>query len=129
LPQYWRVAIIGDAAVLADDNWNIRDVYRFDEFSEHDREVIHQWNQDHPDFLRGVLGSFGVRLETSDLDRRLEPGMVVDPALRDRARPAPEDLVSRLTPTPEGWRYMVIGDRLVLVDREWRIRRSYHFEH
>jgi hypothetical protein len=128
LPRYWRVVVIGDHAVLVDADWNVRDVFHFENFDEHDRQVIQDWNRDHPDFVRGLLGTFGVRIDEGDLDRRLQVGAVVDQDLRDHARPAPEDLVSRLSPAPRDWRYVIIGDRLCLVDRDWRVRESFHFE-
>jgi hypothetical protein len=53
---------------------------------------------------------------------------VVDEGLQSRG-PAPEDLVDRLTAPPRDWRYVVIGDRLCLVDRDWRIHESFRFQH
>jgi hypothetical protein len=128
LPRYWRVVVVGDHAVLVDADWNVRDVFHFENFDDHDRQVIRDWNRDHPDFVRGLLGSFGVRIDEADLDRRLQVGQVVDPELRDHAHPVPDELAARLTPAPRDWRYMVIGDRLCLVDRDWRIRESFRFE-
>lgn len=128
LPRYWRVVAMGDHILLVDDEWNVRDVIHLDQFNDHDREVIRDWNRDHPDFVRGILGNFGLRIDTGDLDRRLQVGMIVDTDLRDHARPVPEELSSRLSPQPRDWQYVVIGDRLCLVDRNWRVRESFHFE-
>ena len=129
LPPGWRYAMIGYNVAIVDRDWTIRDVFHFDQFNDNDRQVIREWNQQHPDAVRQFLGNFGVRIDNDDLDRRLQVGNVVDSDLQDRARPAPEDLVSRLNPTPRGWRYSIIGDRLVLVDRDWRIHESFNFQH
>jgi hypothetical protein len=128
LPRYWRYTIVADHIMIVDDEWRIRDIYHFDEFSDHDRQVIRQWNQQHPDVLRGILGGFGVRIDDGDLDRRLQVGAIVDQDLARRARPAPDDLVQQLSPQPRDFRYVIIGDRLVLVDRDWRVHESFHFE-
>ena len=128
LPRYWRYVIVADHMMIVDDDWRIRDIYHFDEFSDHDRQVIREWNQEHPDVLRGILGGFGIRVDAGDLDRRLQVGAVVDEDLARRARPAPDDLVRQLSPQPRDFRYVIIGDRLVLVDRDWRVHESYHFE-
>ena len=129
LPREWRYMMIGYNVCMVDGDWNIRDVFHFDQFNDHDREAIRDWNRDHPDALKQVLGGFGVRMDNEDLDRRLQVGATVDPGLRDRARPAPDDLADRLSAPPRGWHYVTIGDRLCLVDRDWRIHESFHFEH
>lgn len=129
LPRYWRYVMIGYNVCIVDDNWTVRDIFHFDQFNDHDREVIRDWNRDHPNDLKQFLGGFGVHMDNGDLDRRLAVGIVVDPDLRDKSRPAPEDLANRLSPPPRGWRYVVIGDRLCLVDRDWRVHESFHFSH
>lgn len=129
LPRDWRYVMVGYNVAIVDRDWTVRDVFHFDQFSDNDRRAIRQWNQDHPDAVRQFLGNFGVRIDNSDLDRRLQVGNEVDPDLQSRAHPAPDDLVSRLTPTPRGWHYTIIGDRLLLVDRDWRIHESFHFQH
>lgn len=128
-PEYWHVVVMGDHAVLIDDNWNVRDFFHFEQFGDHDRQVVHEWNRDHPDYARGLFANFGVRIDDGDLDRRLQVGLVVDRDLQRRAQNAPPDLVSRMNPTPRDTRYLVIGDRLCLIDRQWRVRQSFHFEH
>lgn len=129
LPHDWRYMMIGYNVAIVDRDWTIRDVFHFDQFNDHDREVIRDWNRDHPDALKGILGGFGVHIDNGDLDRRLQVGTVVESDLRNRARPAPEELVNRLSPPPRDWRYVIIGDRLCLVDRDWRVHESFHFEH
>ena len=129
LPRDWRYMRVGYNVIIVDRDQTVRDVFHFDQFNDRDRETIRQWNQDHQSAVNQFLGNFGVRVEQGDLDRRLQVGNVVDQDLQSRARPAPEDLANRLSPPPRDWRYMVIGDRLVLVDRDWRIHQSYHFQH
>lgn len=129
LPQYWRYVMLGYNICIVDADWTIRDVYHFDQFNDRDRRTIEDWNRDHPDALKQFLGGFGVRIDNGDLDRRLQVGNVVDPDLRDRARPAPRELEDRLSVPPREWRYVIIGDRLCLVDRDWRVHESFHFQH
>ena len=129
LPRDWRYMMVGYNVCIIDRDWTVRDVFHFDQFNDRDRETIEEWNRDHPDAVKQILGGFGVRIENGDMDRRLQVGNVVDPDLRDRARPAPEDLASRLSSPPRDWRYVVIGDRLCLVDRDWRVHESFHFQH
>jgi len=68
-------------------------------------------------------------VNNDDLDRRLQVGNTVDPDLQNHARPVPDDLQNQLSPSPRRWHYTVIGDRLLLVDRDWRIHESFHFQH
>ena len=118
LPQHWRYVMLGYNVCIVDDNWTIHDVFT-DQFNDHDRRVIQDWNRDHPDAVKQFLGGFGVRIDNGDLDRRTQVGMILDPDLQDRARPAPEELVNRLNVPPRDWRYVVVGDRLCLVDDHW----------
>ncbi len=129
LPQYWRYVMLGYHLCIVDDNWTIRDVYHFDQFSDRDRDAVTEWNRNHTSAVNQILGGFGVHVDQGDLDRRLQVGATVDNDLQGRARPAREDLTSRLSVPPRGWRYVVIGDRLCLVDRDWRVHESFHFQH
>ncbi len=128
LPEDWRYVMLGYNVVILSRDGDVRDVYHFDQFDQQDRQAIREWNQNHPNALNQFLGNFGVHVNDNDLDRQLQVGEVVDPDLQRRSRPAPEDLVQRLTPAPRGWRYVVIGDRLCLVDRDWRVHESFHFQ-
>jgi hypothetical protein len=128
LPQYWRYVMLGYNVCIVDDNWTIHDVFHMDQFNDHDRRVIQDWNRDHPDAVRQFLGGFGVRIDDGDLDRRTQVGMVLDSDLQNRTRPAPEELVNRLDVPPRDWRYVVVGDRLLLIDRHWRVHESFHFQ-
>jgi len=139
LPPDWQYERVGYNVCIVDRDGTIRDRYHFDRdqyndqsrfhFSEHDRQVMGDWNRDHQNAVNQFLNNFGMRMENDDLDRRLQVGNTVDPDLRDRGRPAPESLVEQLSTPPPGWHYVVIGDRLCVVDREWRIHESYHFQH
>jgi hypothetical protein len=129
LPRDWRYMMIGYNVAIVDRDWTIRDVYHLDQFSDQDRRAIQDWNRNHPDAMKQILGGFGVRVDNGDLDRRLEVGNVVDPDLQNRARPAPDELANHLSVPPRGWRYVIIGDRLCLVDRDWRIHESFNFQH
>lgn len=129
LPSGWRYVRIGYHVCILDRDETIRDVFDFDRFDNRDRDTIQQWNNSHQNAVNQFLQNFGVRMQQGDLDQRLQVGNVVDEDLQSRAQRAPEDLVQRLSPPPRGWRYLVIGDRLILVDRDWRIHESYNFQH
>jgi len=128
IPDDWRYMMIGYNVVIMEPDGDVRDVYHFDQFSDRDRQEIREWNQNHPNALNQFLRNFGMQVNDGELDQRLQVGDVVTPDLQQRSRPAPEELVERLTPVPRDWQYVVIGDRLCLVDRDWRVHESFHFQ-
>lgn len=139
LPRGWEYRRIGYNICIVDRDSSIRDVYRFERgsdrdgdrgrFTERDRDAIRDWNRDHQNAVNQLLGAVGVRVDNADLDHRLQVGNRVDEDLQSSARPAPGDLLQRLSPLPRDWRYIVIGDRLLIVDRDWRIRDAARFSH
>ena len=58
----------------------------------------------------------------------MHEGFVLTPEMRGAWRPVPHELLERLGPVPPRWRYMVLGEHVVLVDAGWRIRDVLHFE-
>jgi len=124
LPRGWRYVMLGYNICIVDAGWTIRDVFHFDPFEERDRDAIEHWSRDHPNALSQRAGG-GVQVDNANVDRLLQVGTVLAADLRAEARAAPEDLVSRLSAVPVDWRYVVIGDRLCLVDEDWRLHEAF----
>jgi hypothetical protein len=64
----------------------------------------------------------------SDYENRLQPGYVFDDDMRRMSRPAPIELTRGFGVAPSGYRYVVIGGHVVLVDGEYRVHDAIHFE-
>jgi Ni/Co efflux regulator RcnB len=95
-------------------------------FSDHDKQAAHDWVTKHHDNLPA-----GFREEdklTPEFEGRLTVGTVLDRDLRAKIRPVPEDLLATLTPPPAGYRYLIIGDHIVLVDEGWHVQDVLHLE-
>jgi len=63
-----------------------------------------------------------------DYERRIQPGYVLDPDMRRMMRPAPEDMIVGMGRPPRGYRYVVIGGHVVLVDSGYRVHDAIHLE-
>jgi hypothetical protein len=61
-------------------------------------------------------------------ETRLQPGYVLDRDMRRMSRPAPDAMIGGLGRAPSGYRYIVIGRHLVLVDNRYRVHDTIHFE-
>ncbi len=55
------------------------------------------------------------------IERQLRPGWIVEPAYRQQLYPVPVVLVRRFAPPPEGFRYVIFGGRVLLVDPGYRV--------
>jgi Ni/Co efflux regulator RcnB len=62
----------------------------------------------------------------NDYESRLRPGYVLDNDMRRMSRPAPSDLTRGLGRAPRGYRYIIIGGHVVLVDNGYRVHDSIH---
>jgi len=95
-------------------------------FDDHDRDSMREWyrvHHEHP--------PRGFRVEdrlSPELERQLTVGFVLTPEFRRRIVTCPEDLCGRLPAPPRGYRYVVIGGHVCLVDRDWRVADVVHFE-
>jgi len=92
-------------------------------FSGHDRRVAYDYALHHQDEL-------GFRHEdrvAPEYESRLRAGYVLDEGFV-MCRPAPPDLVGVLGPCPPGYRYVVIGRHVCLIDNEHRIHDTIHLE-
>ena len=64
----------------------------------------------------------------NDYENRLQPGSVLDEDMRRMSRPAPDEMTRGLGRAPHGYRYVVIGGHVVLVDDGYRVHDAIHFE-
>jgi Ni/Co efflux regulator RcnB len=99
-----------------------RDRHDHDRFDDRDRQVARDWYRDHHDAFRHDEGRYWHR----EWEPNIREGYVLTPEMRAGIRPVPRDL--RLPPPPPGYRYVMIGDHIVLVDRGYRIHDVLHFE-
>jgi hypothetical protein len=95
-----------------------------DRFDDHDRAAAHDWYHDHHTYFRHDEG----RYWHGEWEPNIHEGFVFTPEMRRAFRPVPHELLVRLGPAPHGWRYVVIGDHVCLVDADWRIHDVLHFE-
>ncbi|MGD0694635.1 MAG: hypothetical protein ABSB82_07240 [Terriglobia bacterium] len=61
-----------------------------------------------------------------DYERRIQPGYVLDADMRRMSRPAPDDMTRGLGRPPRGYRYIVIGGHVILVDSGYRVHDAIH---
>jgi hypothetical protein len=97
---------------------------KHDHFDDHDRQAARTWYQGHRDAFSHEEGAHWHQA----WEPNIREGFVLTPDMRAAIEPAPVDLVAQFGPAPEGYRYVVIGDHLVLIDSEFRIHDVLHFE-
>lgn len=105
------------------------DSYERVEFSSHDRGVMRDWYHEHEQGLPPGLAKRD-RLPPG-LEKQLRERGTLPPGLQKKIEPAPQDLVRRLPPPPEGCgcRHVIIGGHVVL----WGIKTNsvysvFHYE-
>ncbi len=64
----------------------------------------------------------------NDYENRLQPGYVLDDDMRRMSRPAPYEMTRGLGRAPRGYRYVVIGGHVVLIDDGYRVHDAIHLE-
>jgi hypothetical protein len=64
----------------------------------------------------------------ADYENRLQPGYLLDEDMRRMSRPAPYEMTRGFGPAPRGYRYVVIGGHVVLIDDGYRVHDTIHFE-
>ncbi len=101
-----------------------RDHHDHDRFNDHDRDQARDWYRHHHDAFRVREGRYWHREWEPDIHE----GFVFTPEMRRGFRPVPHDLLVRLGPAPPGYRYVVIGDHVCLIDGGYRIHDVLHFE-
>jgi Ni/Co efflux regulator RcnB len=88
-------------------------------FNDHDRAVAHNWYYHHRRDLPPGLRDRD-RLPPG-VEARLRPGFVLDQEMRRSVYPVPVALVRVFAPAPAGYRYVVFGGHVVLVDAGFRV--------
>ncbi len=63
-----------------------------------------------------------------DYENRLQPGYVLDRDMRRMSRPAPYAMIRGFGAAPRGYRYIIIGGHVVLVDNGYRVHDTIRFE-
>ena len=103
-----------------------RDHHDHDRFDDHDRQQARDWYQHHRrDFREGDRDD---RYWHRDWEPEIHDGFVFTPEMRAAMRPVPRELRRELGPPPPGYRYAIIGDHVVLIDRDYRIHDVLHLE-
>jgi hypothetical protein len=95
-------------------------------FNDRDRQIARDWyNQRQSNPPPGFRDRDRL---PPQYETRIQPGYVFEPVVRRRAYPAPLDLTRRFVPAPRGYRYMVIGGQIVLVDVGYRVADVFRLE-
>ena len=108
------------------NNGNNQDRRDHDRFDDHDRQVTRDWyraNPKHDD--RGFRNRDRL---PPQYESQLREGVVLNKDLRRQSYSPPHDLQRRLSPPPRGYRYVVVGGHIVLVDDGYRIHDVLHLE-
>jgi len=95
-----------------------------DHFDDHDRDAARHWYHDHHDYFHHDEGRYWHR----EWEPNIHEGFVLTPDMRRAYRPVPVELYREFPPPPPGYRYVVLGDHIVLIDRGYRIHDVLHFE-
>jgi Ni/Co efflux regulator RcnB len=100
------------------DNYG-RDRWDHGRFNDHDRQATRGWYNEHR--MRPPLGLRRQDRLPPFLESRLRVGGLLAPPLRSRIYAVPSDLLFRLPPAPRGYRYVLIGGHVVLIDPAYRV--------
>ncbi|MHB8653684.1 MAG: hypothetical protein ACYDA9_07385 [Terriglobia bacterium] len=95
---------------------------RYREFNEDQRRYARTYYTQHEQDFRQP------EQWNDDDERLIQPGYVLDPEMRRWARPAPYDMIRGLGPPPRGYRYVVLGGHVILVDSGYRVHDAIHFD-
>ena len=88
-------------------------------FADHDRQAANTWYASHRrDLPRGLQDRDRI---PADQRARIAPGFVFDRTMRARVYAAPYSLRRTLAPAPRGYRYVVYGGQVMLVDAGYRV--------
>ena len=88
-------------------------------FSDRDRQALRRWSDDYGRD-RDESGGWRDRLPP-EMEARLRAGVILDPDMRRHIYPVPPSLLIMLAPPPPRYRYVIIGGRLCMIDRDYRV--------
>jgi Ni/Co efflux regulator RcnB len=94
---------------------------QYRQFNDNQRQYANTYYNQH----QGLFGQD--KGWNNDYENRLQPGYVLDKDMRGMSRPAPNDLTKGLGPAPRGYRYVIIGGHVVLVDNAYRVHDTIRF--
>jgi hypothetical protein len=96
-------------------------------FDARDREIAGAWYRERRgDFPEGFREEDRL---TPNSELRLRVGEALDPDLRWRIQPVPNDLLEKLPPPARDSRYVILDGHLLLVDgKTWNVSDVLHFE-
>jgi hypothetical protein len=94
---------------------------RFNEKQQRAARDYYDRDRDHEVFRRDERWN-------DDYERRLRPGYVFDDDMRRMCRPAPYEMTRGLGRPPRGYRYVLIGPHVVLIDSGYRVHDAIHLE-
>jgi Ni/Co efflux regulator RcnB len=114
------LALTCSAAVAKDQNKG-QSKKQYRQFNENQRQYASTYHNQH----RGLFGQDS--RWNNDYENRLQPGYVLDRNMRGMLRPAPNDLMRGLGRPPRGYRYVIIGGHVVLVDNGYRVHDMIRF--
>jgi len=98
-------------------DWNRE---RHTRFNDQDRQAMRRWyQQNHRYAGRGWRQQD--RLSPA-MQGRLRVGQPLDPRLRRQMYPVPAGLWMQYAPAPRGYRYVIIGGNIVMLDSGYRVR-------
>ncbi|MGD0009179.1 MAG: hypothetical protein ABSE93_11630 [Terriglobia bacterium] len=140
--QWWVTACVTAllaltccAAVAQDRNDQNRGENRNDENRGQSKKKYRQFNEKQRQYARTYYDQNRnqeiFRQDSrwnNDYENRLRPGYVLDDDMRRMSRPAPIEMMRGFGPAPRGYRYVVIGGHVVLIDSGYRVHDAIHFE-
>lgn len=85
-------------------------------FSVHQREIIRSYFREYPSDLPPGLAKRGGNLPPG-LEKHLQRDGTLPPGLEKRLRPCPARLSRRLPPLPQGYSRMMLGARLLILNK------------
>jgi Ni/Co efflux regulator RcnB len=112
------------AAVAQNDQNRGQSKKQYRQFNQNQQQAARAYynqHQDHPVFRHPDQWN-------NDYESRIRPGYVLDDDMRRMSQPAPDDMIRGMGRAPRGYRYIVVGGHVVLVDNGYRVHDAIHFE-
>ena len=88
-------------------------------FNDNDRQATLSWYNTHQRSL--PMGFRASDRFSPAVEGQFQDGYVIDRKMRGQAHSLPSTLLRLLAPAPRGYRYVAIGDQLVLIDSGYRV--------